>query len=359
MAILPDWCSCEVRGVNENNTLHQRHIQNCLWRETNEIKIFKDKVIEAILRKGGNNFKNYKNRIIQEIIQKAQNQGLSETELNNICPDWKNHLLSLNSPKEITDYQTNQLEEDIKKLVAAKNKSETERKQAEAKAQQKAKKEEERLKKEREEREKKEEEERKQKEKKRETEEKNNKAREQAKQQELKQKREKVIAEITVAVPDVRNRKLPVAEQILQQNGFHLGDVRRVPDPSAADTVIDYNPKRAATGSAINLVVSSGPQQVSVPRVICEPRRQAINDLQTAGLKAEIGPPAQSSICPTAGLVADQDPPPGQKVDAGSIVTLFLVPQSSPSPTTPSPPPTTPSPPPSTSPSPSPSPSSS
>jgi len=164
-----------------------------------------------------------------------------------------------------------------------------------------------------------------------------------------------------VAVPDVRNRKLPVAEQILQQNGFHLGDVRRVPDPSAADTVIDYNPKRAATGSAINLVVSSGPQQVSVPRVICEPRRQAINDLQTAGLKAEIGPPAQSSICPTAGLVADQDPPPGQKVDAGSIVTLFLVPQSSPSPspTTPSPPPTTPSPPPSTSPSPSPSPSSS
>src|SRR5207249_2803807 len=129
--------------------------------------------------------------------------------------------------------------------------------------------------------------------------------------------------------PDVKNKPLPVAEQILTQNGFHTGEVVHVANPAPADTVIDYSPKRAPTGSAIDLTVSSGPQQVVVPNVRCEQRRQAVNDLKAAGLKAEFGPPAPSTICPSAGLVADQDPPPGQKVDAGSTVTLFLVPASS------------------------------
>ncbi|CAG8702095.1 7927_t:CDS:1, partial [Ambispora leptoticha] len=125
MAILPEDCSCEVKefGNAENNKLHAKHINNCLWREESEIKAFKDKMIEAILSKGGAKFKEYKNSIIQQIITQAQGQGISEAELNNNRPNWQNTLLSLNSPKEITDYRTNYLEKDIKNLVSAKSKS--------------------------------------------------------------------------------------------------------------------------------------------------------------------------------------------------------------------------------------------
>ncbi|CAI2161857.1 5528_t:CDS:2 [Funneliformis geosporum] len=95
-----------IRGINENNTLHQSHIRNCLWREESEIKAFKDKMIEAILRKGGT------------------------------------------KPREIADYRTNQLEKTIEILADAKKKSAQERQQAENEAKENARKEEERLKKE-------------------------------------------------------------------------------------------------------------------------------------------------------------------------------------------------------------------
>ncbi|CAI2192293.1 3866_t:CDS:2 [Funneliformis geosporum] len=115
----------------------------------------------ALIKRIIDKFNDYKNQVIREIIQKAQKQG---------------------NRKEITNYQTDQLEKDIETLVEAKKKSTQERQQAEKKAKENARKEEERLKKEREEREKKEAEEKKQKEKK-ETEEKDKAAKEQAKRQ--------------------------------------------------------------------------------------------------------------------------------------------------------------------------------
>jgi hypothetical protein len=85
---LPEWCSCEVKGTGhpDNNTLHQHHIQKCLWREASEIKAFKDKMLTAI-REGKEKFNNHKSSTIQQIIKSATNQGITETELNNIRPN--------------------------------------------------------------------------------------------------------------------------------------------------------------------------------------------------------------------------------------------------------------------------------
>ncbi|CAG8832713.1 17872_t:CDS:2, partial [Racocetra persica] len=65
---------------------------------------------------------------------RKSNQSITETELNNNRPNWQNHLRSLKNRKDITDYQTKQLEKDIENLVSAKKKNEEERQQAEAEA---------------------------------------------------------------------------------------------------------------------------------------------------------------------------------------------------------------------------------
>jgi serine/threonine-protein kinase len=153
----------------------------------------------------------------------------------------------------------------------------------------------------------------------------------------------------------VIGKTVTVAKEILAAQGFTNVTTTDVANQQPAGIVIDYDPKTAVPGDTITLTVSSGPKQVSVPNVVCETRRDAINALKAAGLTAVIGqPPVNNSICPTKGVVAAQDPPAGTTVNTGTPVTLWLVPAPSPSPSPPPSPSPSPSPPPSPSPSPSP-----
>ena len=168
-----------------------------------------------------------------------------------------------------------------------------------------------------------------------------------------------------IDVKDVRGKPLNVAEAILQQQGFSPRVGRHVASQYPKGTVAAYRPAKAAVGATITLDISNGNGTTTVPDVSCEPRAQAMQDLEAAGLKGKVVGNQLDPNCPAAGNVAKQDPAANTPAQSGSTVRLWLVPQPSPSPspTTPSPSPTTPptttppttTPPPTTPPSPSPS----
>ncbi|HXF57219.1 MAG TPA: Stk1 family PASTA domain-containing Ser/Thr kinase [Actinomycetota bacterium] len=135
---------------------------------------------------------------------------------------------------------------------------------------------------------------------------------------------------VVVAVPDVRGSPLRVAREVLEEAGFRVGEVRRQPSDQPEGTVLDYEPKRAAPGTPIDLTVSAGPERVAVPDVVCTNEQDARRILEGEGLRVLEGPPAVNEECPFEGFVATQDPPAGEEVPKGSVVTI----QVNPAPTT-------------------------
>jgi serine/threonine-protein kinase len=167
-----------------------------------------------------------------------------------------------------------------------------------------------------------------------------------------------LLSQPLVTVPDVRNQPEASAKNILRSNGFEIGEVTHEPSDSVPKgSVIDYNPKQAHDGDAIALIVSAGPETAEVPRVICEDEATARSDLESKGFVVKLGPERSNDACPTEGLVADQDPNPGEMAPVKSTVRIFLNPPPPPTPSpSPSPSPSPPPPSPSSSPSESPSP---
>jgi predicted Ser/Thr protein kinase len=128
-----------------------------------------------------------------------------------------------------------------------------------------------------------------------------------------------------VAVPNVIGETEPEAELILERAGFQVGEVDRVPSPEDEGIVTDYTPKEAELGDAINLTVSTGPEMVPVPDVVCQTRQAALRTLRNDGFETRIGPNEDNPDCPEEGRVARTQPRAGNEVEAGSTVTLFLV----------------------------------
>lgn len=110
--------------------------------------------------------------------------------------------------------------------------------------------------------------------------------------------------------------------------------------------VISQNPaatEQAPKGSAVDLVISSGPETVVVPSVVCDPVELAREKIRDAGLKFKRATPEFSDECPDPGTIARTDPEAGAQVNPNSTVLVFesLGPLSTPSPTiSPSPAPT-------------------
>ncbi len=69
------------------------------------------------------------------------------------------------------------------------------------------------------------------------------------------------LGPVPVEVPDVRNRKVDSATDLLTERGFQVRVVQQPDDEVPVDTVLDQNPKPGGTaprGSTITLTVSSG-----------------------------------------------------------------------------------------------------
>jgi eukaryotic-like serine/threonine-protein kinase len=127
-----------------------------------------------------------------------------------------------------------------------------------------------------------------------------------------------------VEVPDLTGLTQDEAEQTIADAGFEVGSVTSRESQEDEGTVVDQSPPGgtdARPGSAVDLVVSSGPATVSVPDVICQDTDSAQAEVEAAGLDFVVTGSQFSDEC-QPGTVATQNPQPDTQVQPGSNVRV-------------------------------------
>jgi eukaryotic-like serine/threonine-protein kinase len=128
-----------------------------------------------------------------------------------------------------------------------------------------------------------------------------------------------------VAVPDVRGETLAQASDTLHADGFNV-NTTFIQSNQPANEVLNQSPSpgtNAPQGSTINLTVSNGPPQTTVPSVVGETSQQATHDLQAAGF--HVVQVQQSTNDPSENnIVQQQSPSGGTQAAKGSTVTIYV-----------------------------------
>ena len=132
---------------------------------------------------------------------------------------------------------------------------------------------------------------------------------------------------VQVAVPNVVGLTQAAATTSITGAGLVLGTVTQQSSSTvAAGKVISETPSAGTqvnTGSAVNLVVSSGPAQVAVPNVVGLTQAAATTSITGAGLV--LGTVTQQSSSTVAvGKVISETPAAGAQVSTGSAVNLVV-----------------------------------
>jgi serine/threonine-protein kinase len=135
------------------------------------------------------------------------------------------------------------------------------------------------------------------------------------------------IGNALVAVPEIGGAPLAVAQTRLEAAGFKAGTPLLAFSSSVPDgSVVDWSPKSPTPqGSAINLVVSKGPQMVTMPDLVSTPEtvQQALAALQALGIPAaQVNQTQDFSPTVPKGDVISTTPPAGQQADRAGTVTL-------------------------------------
>jgi eukaryotic-like serine/threonine-protein kinase len=129
-----------------------------------------------------------------------------------------------------------------------------------------------------------------------------------------------------VAVPDVLLQPEGDAIAELQGAGFEVEVIEAPSNDVQEGFVFDQNPApgvQADKGSTVQIFVSTGPEQATVPDVVGEQEEDARQILEDAGFEVRVeqvdtGDPNED------GIVVDQDPPANSGADPGSEVTIFV-----------------------------------
>jgi beta-lactam-binding protein with PASTA domain len=133
-------------------------------------------------------------------------------------------------------------------------------------------------------------------------------------------------AEEPVIIPDLRGQTRVAAVAELEALGLLVGDDQSVPDPTvAAGLVAGTNPaadEEVEPGATVQLLISSGPGDVTVPSLTGETETRAQDLLRQAGLTPSISYEV-SAVIPE-GIVISQDPTGGEVVPAGAVVELLI-----------------------------------
>jgi serine/threonine-protein kinase len=128
-----------------------------------------------------------------------------------------------------------------------------------------------------------------------------------------------------VAVPSVVGQSLAAATAALHNAGFNVNPTYQ--DSTATQNlVIHQNPtpgSKEPKGSTVDVTVSNGPPQVSVPDVVGYTSQQAVQTLESAGFKVSqqtlsVSDPSQNNI------VQQQNPAGGSRTTKGDIVTITV-----------------------------------
>ncbi len=130
-----------------------------------------------------------------------------------------------------------------------------------------------------------------------------------------------------IAVPDVVNKSAEEAEQLIEDAGFVVGDKQsEYNDNVEAGTVVSQNPKggsKAAKGSTIDLVISQGKEELTVPPVTGLTEGEARTALTSQGFTVgAVTQEASSEV--EKGKVISQDPNSGMTAAKGSMVNLVI-----------------------------------
>jgi beta-lactam-binding protein with PASTA domain/predicted Ser/Thr protein kinase len=144
-----------------------------------------------------------------------------------------------------------------------------------------------------------------------------------------------------VPVPGVVGLTEEEARAELEGAGFRVGTVQREASEEEEGVVIAQDPgegEEVRPGFAVTLTVSSGPETVLVPDVICQDFESAQAEVESAGLDFVPSGTRTTDECPP-GTVAEQNPQPNSEVVRGSNVRVreAVAPEPSPTPTLPTP----------------------
>jgi len=130
-----------------------------------------------------------------------------------------------------------------------------------------------------------------------------------------------------VTVPNVVGQAQSAAEAAITAAGLVVGQVTEAcSDSVPAGSVISQNPAAGASvqpGSAVDLVISTGPCPVTVPDVVGQTQSAAAAAIQGAGLTVGTVTQQCSDTVP-AGQVISQNPAAGASVAPGSAVNLVV-----------------------------------
>jgi beta-lactam-binding protein with PASTA domain len=130
-----------------------------------------------------------------------------------------------------------------------------------------------------------------------------------------------------VTVPNVVGSTESAASASLTGAGLAVGTItREYSSTVASGSVISQNPSAggsAAPGSVVDLVVSKGPQPVTVPNVVGSTESAASTAITTAGLTVGTITREYSSTV-VSGSVISQNPSAGGSATPGSVVDLVL-----------------------------------
>ena len=127
----------------------------------------------------------------------------------------------------------------------------------------------------------------------------------------------------TKNVPDVAGSTLAEARTRLEREGLRVR-FRRIDSDRPVGEVLEQEPSSGSSvqpNSIVVLVVSGGPERVSVPRVLGLQADQAADVLREAGLRPETRPVRSRS---PEGTVVNQVPKAGEEVGPRTVVRLEI-----------------------------------
>jgi serine/threonine-protein kinase len=142
----------------------------------------------------------------------------------------------------------------------------------------------------------------------------------------------------STGVPKVTGNQLNVAIALLDQEGFQVGQIKRVERETAPNTVLEQDPLASPPGDPadedcsfltffcskpkVDLTVSNGPGSSTVPGTSGLEVEEATKKLEDAGF--EVAVQEQASASAEVGLVLHSEPSGGSTATNGSTVTLFV-----------------------------------
>jgi serine/threonine-protein kinase len=128
-----------------------------------------------------------------------------------------------------------------------------------------------------------------------------------------------------VTVPEVRNKPVAEATQILSDAGLKTKQVEVDSDTNQAGQVVDQDPKapaKVSKGSTVTLSVSRGAPPVDVPDVTKRDVNAARDLLEGKNFQVVVNPKSDDTV--PVDQVIDQSPKGGTKAPRGSTVTVTV-----------------------------------